>query len=190
MADISGSLFIGSGFDYDLQIQRVYGALWVDDALILASSSIYLGGTSSLLPPSESSAGEIINIISDTYTGSLYYNDGVDYVKLNTNTNFNYAFAGDPTDVIFVTLPTGSDNKRAFTFKYTLTSGSSAINAGQGQVLGDGSGVARIDLFNTSSAFGSVSPTFAANYNGSGIAISASFIGSDYIISGSYSSII
>ena len=190
MADISGSLFIGSGYDYDLQIQRVYGALWIDDALILASSSLYLGGTSSLLPASESIPGEIINVVNDTFTGSLYYNNGVDYIKLNTNTNFNYAFSTDPSTVTFVTIPTGSNNERAFTFKYLLSSGSSAANIAQGQVVGDGSGVAQVNLFATSSAFGGVSPTITAAYNGDGIDLKATFVGSDYIISGSYSSVI
>jgi len=189
MADISGSLFIGSGFDYDLGLERVYGALWIDDALIIASSSLYLLGTSSLLPPSQSTPGEIVNVVNNTGTGSLYYNDGVDYVKVNTNTNFNYSFTTDPTDIIFATFPTGSTNERAFTFKYVLTSGN-AINAGQGQVIGDGSTIAIINIFNSSSAFGAPSPTFAANYIGAGIAVSASFTGENYTISGSYSSMV
>lgn len=183
----------GANGDVTSSLSTYFGGLSVDGGFFLEDdSTFYLGMLSGSLPaPSESVAGELRHMFDETtYTSSLYFHNGADYIKLNTNTNFNYAFSTDPSTVTFVTIPTGSNNERAFTFKYLLSSGSSAANIAQGQVIGDGSGVVQVNLFATSSAFGGVSPNITAAYNGDGIDLKATFVGSDYIISGSYSSVI
>ena len=181
-------LAAGSSFDIETGTQTVYGTVFAY-GFLMTSASVILNPTGSLPNPAESVSGQMVNYQSST-TGSLWFFNGADYIKLNTNTNFNYAFSTDPSTVTFVTIPTGSNNERAFTFKYLLSSGSSAANIAQGQVIGDGSGVVQVNLFATSSAFGGVSPTITAAYNGDGINLQATFGGSNYIISGSYSSVI
>lgn len=182
----------GADGNVTASLSTYFGGLSVDGGFFIEDGSpFYLGYISGSLPaPSESVAGELRFTINEINTGSLYFHNGNDYIKLNTNTNFNYAFSTDPSTVTFVTIPTGSNNERAFTFKYLLSSGSSAANIAQGQVVGDGSGVAQVNLFATSSVFGGVSPTITAAYSGDGIDLKATFVGSDYIISGSYSSVI
>jgi len=124
-------------------------------------------------------------------TGSLIVNG----VTISSGSNvpstndFNFAFGSDPTSVIFLSLPNSVGNSRAYNVKYLLTSGSTSINAGQLQVTGDGSAAVAEPIIQRNIG-GAPTASYTANYTGSTISVMASFIGSNYIISGSYQSFI
>jgi len=98
---------------------------------------------------------------------------------------FNHAFAPDPTTETFVTIPNATGSNRTFALEYTLTSGSLAINAGQLQVSADGT-VAVVEAIIQRNLAGAPTSSFTATYVGTSLDVEATFIGSDYIISGSF----
>ena len=98
---------------------------------------------------------------------------------------FNHAFAPDPTNATFVTIPNATGSNRAFALEYTLTSGSLAINAGQLQLTADGT-AATADIILQRNLAGAPTASFTAVYTGANLDVRATFIGSDYITSGSY----
>ena len=98
---------------------------------------------------------------------------------------FNFAFGGDPTATTFVTIPNAIGSNRTFALEYTLTSGSISINSGQTQVTGDGS-AAGVDVITQRNIGGAPTASFQAAYVATSIEVKATFIGSNYIISGSY----
>jgi len=128
-----------------------------------------------------------------TITGSLIVN-GVTIASGSStiipNILFNHAFAVDPASETFVTIPNVTGTNRAFQFKYILTSGSTSINAGQLQVMGDGSSTGFVNIINQKNLTGAPTASFTATYNASNLDVKASFIGTDYIMSGSYNSFI
>jgi hypothetical protein len=105
------------------------------------------------------------------------------------NNDFNFAFGTDPTNTTFVSLPNSVGNNRAYNIKYLLTSGSLSINAGQLQVTGDGTAAVAEAIIQRNLA-GAPTASFTAIYSGTTIDVRTSFIGSSYIISGSYQSLI
>jgi len=126
-----------------------------------------------------------------TITGSLIVN-GVTISSgsnVPSTNNFNFAFGADPTDVVFLSLPNSVGNNRAYNVKYLLTSGSTAINAGQLQVTGDGS-AAVAEVIIQRNIGGAPTASFLAAYTGSTINVRTTFVGSSYTISGSYQSLI
>ena len=104
-------------------------------------------------------------------------------------TSFNFAFGSDPTNTIFLSLTGSTGNNRAYNVKYLLTSGSTAINAAQLQVTGDGSTAAAAEVI-LQRNLGAPTASFIADYTGSTINVRATFVGSSYIMSGSYQSLI
>jgi hypothetical protein len=127
-----------------------------------------------------------------TITGSLIVN-GVTISSgsnVPTLTNFNFAFGTDPNNATFVTIPNATGTNRAFNLRYLLTSGSDSINAGQLQVMGDGTTTAFTNIINQKNLTGAPTASFSALYTGSSINVRTSFIGTDYIMSGSYNSFI
>jgi len=124
-------------------------------------------------------------------TGSLIVN-GVTIssgsVVPSTN-NFSASFGTDPTSVIFLSLPNSIGNNRAYNVKYLLTSGSLSINAGQLQVTGDGA-VATVDIITQRNLTGAPTASYTADYTGSTMNVRTTFVGSSYIMSGSYQSLI
>jgi hypothetical protein len=124
-------------------------------------------------------------------TGSLTVN-GVSIVSGSTPTatNFNFAFGTDPTGVNFLNIPNLIGNNRSQTIKYQLVSGSNSINAGQLQVTGDGVSIAVVDIILQRNLSGAPTASFSSVYTGSDAGIKATFIGSNYIMSGSYQPLI
>jgi hypothetical protein len=126
-------------------------------------------------------------------TGSLTVN-GVPIVTGSStiipNVLFNHAFGVDPSNEIFVTIPNVTGTNRAFNLRYILTSGSDSINAGQLQVMGDGSSAGFVNIINQKNLTGAPTASFIAAYSASNLDVKASFIGTDYIMSGSYNSFI
>ncbi len=124
-------------------------------------------------------------------TGSLTVN-GVAIVtgSVPTVNNFNSAFITDPISAIFLSLPNSTGNNRAYDVRYLLTSGSVSINAGQLQVMGDGTSAGFVNIINQKNLTGAPTASFVADYTGSTLNVRTSFIGSDYIMSGSYNSLI
>ena len=127
-----------------------------------------------------------------TITGSLIVN-GVT-ISSGSNVpltnNFTASFVTDPTSSVFLSLPNSTGNNRAYNIKYLLTSGSTSINAGQLQVTGDGSTAAFVDIIAQRNLTGAPTASFIASYTGSTLDVRASFIGTSYIMSGSYQSLI
>ena len=126
-------------------------------------------------------------------TGSLTLN-GVAITggtgSATTTVPFNFAFGIDPTNAVFLSLTGSTGNNRAYNIKYLLTSGSTAINAGQLQVTGDGSTAAAAEDILQRNLTGAPTASFTANYTGSTISVLATFVGSNYTMSGSYQSLI
>ena len=126
-----------------------------------------------------------------TITGSLVVN-GVTISSgsnVPTLTNFNFAFGTDPNNTIFVTIPNATGINRAFNLRYILTSGSTAINAGQLQLTADGT-AATAEVILQRNLAGAPTASFTAVYNLNDLDVRTSFIGSNYIMSGSYNSFI
>ena len=125
-------------------------------------------------------------------TGSLTVN-GVAITggtgSATTTVPFNFAFGADPTNAVFVTIPNATGNNKAFQLKYILTSGSTAINAGQLQLTADGT-TATAEVILQRNLAGAPTASFTAVYNVNDLDVRTSFIGSNYIISGSYNSFI
>lgn len=105
-------------------------------------------------------------------------------------TLFNFGFGTDPTSTVFLSLPNSTGNNRAYNVKYLLTSGSAAINAGQLQVMGDGTTATFVNIINQQALSGAPTASFIASYTGSTLDVRATFVGSNYIMSGSYQSLI
>jgi len=106
---------------------------------------------------------------------------------------FNFAFGTDPNNVTFVTITNPTGSNRAFTLKYNLTSGSLGINSGQLQVNTDGNSVAYVDVIVQRNLTGAPTASFTATFNNvvpPTLDVEATFSGSNYIISGSYNSLI
>jgi len=99
--------------------------------------------------------------------------------------NFNFAFGTDPTTTTFVTIPSAIGSNRTFALEYVLTSGSLAINAGQLQVSADGT-AAVVEAIIQRNLAGAPTASFIATYTGSALDVRTTFVGSNYIISGSY----
>ena len=91
---------------------------------------------------------------------------------------------------MFLSLPNSTGNNRAYDVRYLLTSGSVSINAGQLQVMGDGTSAGFVSIINQKNLTGAPTASFTADYTGSTLNVRTSFIGSDYIMSGSYNSLI
>jgi len=103
--------------------------------------------------------------------------------------DFNFAFGADPSATTFVTIPNPTGSNRAFALEYNLTSGSLGINSGQLQINTDGNSVAFVDVIVQSNLTGAPTASFTATYNASvppTLDVKATFLGSNYIISGSY----
>ena len=108
-------------------------------------------------------------------------------------TPFNFAFGTDPNNATFVTITNPTGSNRAFTLKYNLTSGSVAINSGQLQVNTDGNSAAYVDVIVQRNLTGAPTASFTATYTAGvppTLDVKATFIGTSYIISGSYNSLI
>jgi len=121
-------------------------------------------------------------------TGSLTINGTpvtpVDTGSFETKTRFNHAFAVDPTTETFATILNMTGANRGATVEYVLFSGS-ATNVGQLQITADGTSVAAVDQIVERAITGAPTASFTAVYNASDVNVRATFIGSDYIISGS-----
>jgi hypothetical protein len=126
-----------------------------------------------------------------TITGSLVVNGVTISSGSNVPSTFNFSasFGTDPSSSLFLSLPNSIGNNRAYNVKYLLTSGSTSINAAQLQVTGDGSG-AIVDIITQRNIGGAPTASFTADYVGSTINVKATFVGSNYIMSGSYQSFI
>lgn len=98
---------------------------------------------------------------------------------------FNHAFALDPTNETFVIIPNAVGDNRAFALEYTLTSGSLAINAGQLQITADGTAAFAEPIIQRNIA-GAPTASFTTAYTGPDLDVRATFVGGDYIISGSF----
>lgn len=106
-------------------------------------------------------------------------------------TPFNFGFGTDPTNVVFLTITNATGDNRSSTINYQLTSGSSAINAGQLQVTGDGSTVAAVYKVSEANLSGAPTASFSAVYaTATDIDVRATFVGANYVISGSYKRLI
>ena len=121
-------------------------------------------------------------------TGSLTINGTpvtpVDTGSFETKTRFNHAFAVDPTTETFATVLNMVGANRGVMLDYVLFSGS-ATNVGQLQVTADGTSVAAVDQIVERVLTGAPTASFTAAYNANDVEVRATFIGSDYIISGS-----
>jgi len=102
---------------------------------------------------------------------------------------FNHVFAADPTNEVFTTI-TNNNMRTAYQMNYLLVSGSNSINAGQLQITADGTSVAVVDTILQRNITGAPTASFNAVYTGGDIDVRASFVGSNYIISGSYKNLI
>jgi hypothetical protein len=125
-------------------------------------------------------------------TGSLVVN-GVTISSGSTTptlTNFNFAFGADPSATTFVSLANSTGNNRAYNIKYLLTSGSVGINAGQLQVTGDGASAGIVDIISQRNLTGAPTASFTATYSGATLDVKATFLGTSYIMSGSFQSLI
>jgi hypothetical protein len=121
-------------------------------------------------------------------TGSLTVN-GISITGSATSTYvpFNFGFGTDPTTASFVTIPNVIGGNRAFTLTYQLTSGSASINGGTLQIVGDGGTIGKVDKIAETTLTGAPTASFNAIYSGADLDIKATFTGTSYIISGSYS---
>lgn len=127
-----------------------------------------------------------------TITGSLIVN-GVTISSGSTTptlTNFNFTFGTDPSSTTFVSLSGSTGNSRAYNIKYLLFSGSVGINAGQLQVTGDGASAGIVDIILQRNLTGAPTASFTATYTGSVLDVRTTFTGSNYIMSGSFQSLI
>ena len=104
-------------------------------------------------------------------------------------TPFNFGFGTDPTNVVFLTITSALGNNRSNIINYQLTSGSTSINSGILQVTGDGS-AAVVSKINEITLSGAPTSSFNAVYTANDIDVRATFIGANYIISGSYKQLI
>ena len=75
-------------------------------------------------------------------------------------------------------------DNRGVKLDYVLFSGS-ATNVGQLQVTGDGVSITTVDKVVERNITGAPTSSFTAAYNASDVEVKATFIGSDYTISGS-----
>lgn len=121
-------------------------------------------------------------------TGSLTVN-GTEVVPVDTGsfeskTRFNHLFGTDPTAVTFATVSNMTGDNRGVKLDYVLFSGS-ATNVGQLQVTGDGVSITSVDKVVERNITGAPTSSFTAAYNASDVEVKATFIGSDYTISGS-----
>ena len=98
-------------------------------------------------------------------------------------TQFNHAFAVDPINETFLTI---IGPRAAYDIKFQLTSGSEAITAGQLQVVYNGANTTGFDSLVQRTISGAPLITGSTIGFGGSIDVRATFIGSDYIISGSY----
>ena len=129
-------------------------------------------------------------------TGSLTLN-GVAITggtgSVTTTVPFNFAFGTDPNNVTFVTIPNPTGSNRSFDLRYQLTSGSVGINSGQLQINTDGNSTAFVDVIVQRNLTGAPTASFTATFNNvvpPTLDVEATFIGTSYIISGSYNSFI
>lgn len=102
---------------------------------------------------------------------------------------FNHAFGTDPTSEVFLTIQNPTGSNRAFALEYNLTSGSLGINSGQLQINTDGNSAAIVDVIVQRNLTGAPTASFTATFNNTvppTLDVKATFLGSNYIISGSY----
>jgi hypothetical protein len=102
---------------------------------------------------------------------------------------YNFAFGTDPNNVTFVTIPNPTGSNRTFALEYQLTSGSVGINSGQLQVNTDGNSAAFVDVIVQRNLTGAPTASFTATFNNvvpPTLDVKATFLGTSYIISGSY----
>ena len=122
-------------------------------------------------------------------TGSIILNGspitGGGGAVTSSATDFSHSFATDPSSELFVTIPITGPINTSYAINYIMTSGSAAINAGQLQVTGDGTAVT-VDKINERTLGGAPTSSFTAVYNTTNFDVKATFVGSDYVISGSY----
>jgi hypothetical protein len=90
---------------------------------------------------------------------------------------------------VFLTITSALGNNRSNIINYQLTSGSTSINSGILQVTGDGS-AAVVSKINEITLSGAPTSSFNAVYTANDIDVRATFIGANYIISGSYKQLI
>jgi len=140
----------------------------------------------------------IVGINTGSFVTTSSFNSFTSSINAYTASNpaptpFNFAFGTDPNNVSFVTITNPTGSNRAFTLKYNLTSGSLAINSGQLQINTDGNSAAFVDVIVQSNLTGAPTASFTATYTAGvppTLDVEATFIGTSYIISGSYNSLI
>jgi hypothetical protein len=114
--------------------------------------------------------------------------DGTTFdVNIGGPTTFNHLFGTDPSNEGFLNFASG---RAAYNVRYELTSGSEAINAGQFQITYDGNNAAGIDVITERNLSGAPLVVFTVAGGGGNINVDATFTGTDYEISGSYTPLV
>lgn len=164
------------------------GSVDITGSLFLNGSAITPGGggstnTGSLLVTASYSYPNLTFTKGDASTFSVQIQSG----STNAATQFNKAFANDPTNEVFATIPQVVGRDRTFQIEYQLTSGSAtAINGGLLQITGDGTSTVSVDVINRRVFGGAPTASFTAVYSGADVNVRATFVGQNYIISGSF----
>jgi hypothetical protein len=121
-------------------------------------------------------------------TGSIILNGTsltpIDTGSFESKTRFNHAFAVDPTTETFTTVLNMVGANRGAIIDYVLFSGS-ATTVGQLQITADGVSSTAVDKIVERVLTGAPTGSFTAAYNTTNVDVKATFIGSNYTISGS-----
>jgi hypothetical protein len=179
-------------------ILDTYNTGTVYNGNLIVQNSTQMTGSVNITGSLTLNGSPIVGINTGSFVTTSSFNSFTSSINAYTASNpapipFNFAFGTDPNNVTFVTITNPTGSNRAFTLKYNLTSGSLGINSGQLQVNTDGNSVAYVDVIVQRNLTGAPTASFTATFNNvvpPTLDVEATFSGSNYIISGSYNSLI